>query len=618
LLEFGARTFHTFNDYYTFLMNRYFRRMPPIPTHIYLNPDAMEDINLRIQVARLCRYPSIINILANDDNEQVRQAARENEFWTLIGRYQDIMGFGKRERLEFARTEVKYNLLVMLIFEDDLDVLSTLLHNPAVSLKMLALYSQLLEERGRGRKDAQIFEICRQVLQQKKDEIMKISTLKNAAKDLTNPANVEISLHAFIDADHTVMQAASNILSQQDATIIRKFVYISLDSKLFSSILDQFSVLTELYRFISRRDDLRKISINTLALDQKTLKRGKYRNIADFFISMINRKRRLIVQICAENLTNFDHIIVLTLCQVDSDAELRMLASETIPVDEIINLVNEVSTPRKVFRDILAILERHSDEAIVEMANNAHLRESQRLKESLKEMEIRVQAYFDIIFQSVGYRQIYEYQNVIKSLQAAETQLSKFETLLQSQFGKERQTLKELQRQMQVYFRKEASHIYFDTTPKTMQELEHIAGMIEEIFDLKQMGLDSLRPGTPEDIESEIKSRARIIWQSAISSYLGRIKDLTEMISKKMAKIAIEQVGSLPIELDIEDAIDELEVAFKQKIQCKLAIPCAVCSRRGCAAERFLGEAHFLLRELLDNFSTVQVKETHLPLTILE
>ena len=126
--------------------------------------------------------------------------------------------------------------------------------------------------------------------------------------------------------------------------------------------------------------------------------------------------------------------------------------------------------------------------------------------------------------------------------------------------------------------------------------------MIDEIFKLKEFGLKSLRPGSSADFESEVRSKASAIWRSAISFYLGRIKDLSEMIQKKIAKVAFENERN-NFELDIDSSIEEIEGKYKKSIDCNLKIACAVCSRRGCAAERFLYETRFFISKFLDGFS---------------
>ena len=265
-------------------------------------------------------------------------------------------------------------------------------------------------------------------------------------------------------------------------------------------------------------------------------------------------------------------------------------------------MVNDLSTPKKVFTDVLSILEKHPDENVVAQVEQSRLRESERLKESLKELEISVQAYFDIIFQSLGYNQINEYKTVVRSIEMTDKQIRKFENVLKESLGDKHVELNEIFQKIQKILNNRAKVIYFDTSQKTVRELEYILSLIDEIFKLKEFGLKSLRPGSSADFESEVRSKASAIWRSAISFYLGRIKDLSEMIQKKIAKVAFENERN-NFELDIDSSIEEIESKYKKSIDCNLKIACAVCSRRGCAAERFLFETRFFISKFLDGFS---------------
>jgi hypothetical protein len=173
--------------------------------------------------------------------------------------------------------------------------------------------------------------------------------------------------------------------------------------------------------------------------------------------------------------------------------------------------------------------------------------------------------------------------------------------LLKDTLGSQRDELEEIFQKIQKALKKRAKVIYFDTSQKTVKELEYILSLIDEIFNLKEFGLKSLRPGTPEDIETEIRSKAAAIWRSAISFYLGRIKDLSEMIQKKIAKVAFEHEEN-NFEMDIDSTIEEIETKYKAQIECNLQIHCAVCSRRGCASERFLTETRYFITKFLNNF----------------
>lgn len=588
-------------------MERYFRRQPPLPSHIYLSGEAAEDPVLRKQIAEQCHFPAILNILANDEIDDVRLAVRNNNFWKLIGRYQDILGFAKKERKAFARNEGYPNILVLLMFEDDPDIVEEVLNNPSVSLQMLALYQKLLKERGRGRKDIQLYEIARHILSSRRNQIIKISAIYKAAEEITRAENIETLLSYLADPDRTVGRAIENILFMQDASVIRQFVNYALKNEHFESLLSHFYVLSWLLTFIKKREDLQQTSISALQLDKSTRSKP-FLSITDFFHNLLSKKRSALVKQAGANVTDFDNIILLSLCHVDEDKHIRHQAARILSVEDLLNLVNDLSTPRGVFRKVLNILETHYDENIVQQVHDTHLQESHRLRDSLKELELTVQAYFDIIFQSLGYNKINEYINVIRAIKTLENQFLKFEDLIQKEFSGNQETLHAYLKDIKHLMRRKANIIYFDTGPHVTRELSYIFSLIENIFDLNELGLQSLRPGTPQDIESEVQARARTIWQSAISMYLGRIKDLAEMIRKKITKAARKTEDSAVMEKEMESASLDLEKSYKNKIQCHLSIRCQVCSRRGCAAERFLRETHFFIKEYLDNFTDEPVQ----------
>jgi len=277
VLEFDFISFKDSLEYYAYIMERYFRRQPPIPSHIYLSGEAAEDSNVRRLVAEKCNFPSIINILANDENDLVRQTARENEFWKLVGRYQDILGFGRKERKSFAHNEGRQNIIVMLMFEDDPEIVEEILHNPAISLKMLVLYMQLLKKRGSGRKDFELQEIAKRILIERREQIIKISSIYKAAEKITETENISTLLGCLADHDRTVRRAIENILARQDASVIKQFVNYSLEEEKFDSSLSHFSVLSWLLSFVKKREDLRQTSISALKFNKKPTKnRGFY------------------------------------------------------------------------------------------------------------------------------------------------------------------------------------------------------------------------------------------------------------------------------------------------------------------------------------------------------
>jgi len=589
-------------DYYERMMRKYFRKNPPIPTNIYLSGEVLENEKMRAQVARTCHFPSIINILANDESDLVRTTARKSEFWREIGCYQDILGFGKHERRSFARTEGQANILVLLIFEDDVDVINEVLRNPTVTLNTLVLFQHLLKERGVGRKDEQLYMMARHILNERRDQIIKISQINKAAERIADPININSILDYFTQKDITVRRAIENILSIQPAAVVRDFIYQAMEEQRFKSLLDHFIVLSGLIEILQKREDLKLIPISALKIKEHHKTTKPFRSVADFFINLLIHKRQQVVKQSGQDLTNLHNVTLLAHCHASKEINLRATAAEIMPLKDILILVNEITTPRKVFKEILSILENHPDEAVIEQVRETYMRESQRMRDSLKELEISVQAYFDIIFHSLGYNKINEFLNVVRSIKTTEKQLRGFKELVSAELGEGKQDLEKLLDKVKRILQDRANVIYFDTGAKITHELESIFELIENVFRLREMGIDSIRPGTPQDIESEIRARARIIWQSAISAYLGRIKDLSEMIRKKILQAAGTDIDKSDLERDIWQAGEDLEKSYKEKIECGLVNSCRVCGKRGCSAERFLQETHFFIKEYLDNF----------------
>jgi hypothetical protein len=602
LVQIGGKTFKNFFEYYEYVMKKYFRKHAPVPNGFYLSQEIMEDVNIRMAVARNCHFPSLVSALANDEFDQVRKVAYKNEFWKLLGRFQDVLDFGKRERLFLANHEDSFNLITLFMFERDLEVFNELLKNPFITIEMMDLFLKILKQRSKDRIDEQMIEIVTNIINIRKEENIKVERINQLARQVKRTSSIEQLLKMLGDDDPIIRKIVKSLLNSIDPFVFRKFIYVSLGKAKFDNLLQNFVILTELINICKDRTDLNKISVSSLNTIGLKIRSNKYRYMGDFFLHLLTKKRISVVKSSEQDVTDFSNVTLLSHCHISKDRVLRSLAEEIMNVNLILSLVNDLSTPKKVFTDVLSILDEHPDENMVAQVEQSRLRESERLKESLKELEISVQAYFDIIFQSLGYNQINEYKNVVRSIEMTDKQIRKFENVLRESLGDKQGELNEIFHKIQKILNNRAKVIYFDTSQKTIRELEYILSLIDEIFKLKEFGLKSLRPGSSADFESEVRSKASAIWRSAISFYLGRIKDLSEMIQKKIAKVAFEN-DRTNFELDIDSSIEEIETKYKKSIDCNLKIACAVCSRRGCAAERFLFETRFFISKFLDGFS---------------
>jgi len=277
----------------------------------YLNLENALNENNRINLATICHFPSIINTLARDKNYKVVAAALKNNFWVLVGELQDVLGFGKRERREFARQEVFRIILILLMFEDDLDIIREVLRNASVSTQMLAIFINLLERRGRGQKDQQILKEAQEVLLAKKQRIIKASEINKSRKHLSQ-REYQLSLsQKLADDDKFIRKAVHNILVDMKPELLLQIILLNTMESPKEEILSQFIILSELIQIIEKREDLRKISALKLVADKSAESRFRNLNVTDYFSDLINRKRFALLDQCQEDLTDFQHVLLL-------------------------------------------------------------------------------------------------------------------------------------------------------------------------------------------------------------------------------------------------------------------------------------------------------------------
>ncbi len=602
LLEIGSYSFNTEVAYFQYVIDKYFRKIPPVPTNIYLNQSKALSVENRIQVTQLCQFPSIINTLARDENHQVQEAARENEFWILIGQLQDVLGFEKRERREFARQEVFRIILVLLIFEDDLDVLREVLRNASISTKMISIFIDYLQKRGHGRKDQQLLKEAQIILNEKKQRIVKAAEIRKAHKNLNDAESQKIILSKLADTDRVLRKAIHNILLDVNPELLFHFIQIAVNRAGHESVLIQFIILTELLNLIGRREGLKKLKVRDLR--QSPIKDPEAGNISvyKYFENLIHQQRLEILDNCQDDLTNFDNILLLTNCHCDPEATIRKVAANIISIDDIFSLVSDVSTPQHFFKAVLDSLSEHPDEDIRRRVSATFIEESERLRNRLKELEQSITAYFDIIFNSLGFPQINEYNISIKSIEQTEKTidhlLPRFNQPMKEKIDVTQSAFGEIKKAVEMEIYKINANVNRDG----LNDLSHVADMIQNIIDLKNFGKEGLRPGVIDDIDPELLSRATTIWQSALGPFLGRIKHLNEMAKIKFSILARDFVKTETIQNDFLEVVESFEQAHKEKIDCHLKITCNQCVKRICAAERFLKETQFFIEELLDNF----------------
>jgi hypothetical protein len=397
-------------------------------------------------------------------------------------------------------------------------------------------------------------------------------------------------------------RAIHNFLFDLDTAILYHMIRLAINDIFPDDILKKFTVYTELINLISRRDDLRLIKPEDFKTDDPLSKEISGANLQQYLLRMLTRNRLELLDKCQEDLTNFQNIQLLTTCYCDSDEKIRKVAENIISLDDIFALVNDISTPQHHFKAILNILSEHPDEIVQKRVSATYLEETERLRNRLKELEQSITAYFDIIFNSVGFPQINEYNVSIKNIEQAERTIenltNKFQLPLQDRIAESQSAFSEIKKaiEMEIY------KINSDVSEECLEDIQYIADLTKQIMALKDFGREGMRPGGPNDVDPDLVSRANTIWQSALGPFLGRIKHLNEMIKIKFSLLAKEYEKHESIQNDFLEIVETYEQEHKDKINCQLTIACNQCVKRSCAAERFLSETDFFIEELLDNF----------------
>jgi hypothetical protein len=142
--------------------------------------------------------------------------------------------------------------------------------------------------------------------------------------------------------------------------------------------------------------------------------------------------------------------------------------------------------------------------------------------------------------------------------------------------------------------------LYTEFNDHTLMELEEIHGLLEQVsflgeFDKKSSNGFAIKPGD----EDRVVKKVHAIWRSAISIYLGRLKELNDILRSKFEKLA-QSDSVLTIDFQrVLSMVDALEEKHKREVKCMLPVSCSACSKRGCSSERFLKESILWANELL-------------------
>ena len=230
------------------------------------------------------------------------------------------------------------------------------------------------------------------------------------------------------------------------------------------------------------------------------------------------------------------------------------MVTDIINVDELISLITDNAFPVLRAMKSLNILSQHPFPSIRKRLESATVQLALRSQKRLEEMETTINACLDIVF---------DFGKVVLS-------------------GK------------------------IQNDVNTLKELNYIYELLVMIVNFPGETVKNENFAKAEDPElyKEQHDKVHSLWKATIGQYLGRLKELEEVIRDKWVVPLITGGRHRSREYqDFSRTVRQLEWDYKKAVGCELAIACRKCQNRACASERFLVQIEYLIGEIIEKLS---------------
>ncbi len=140
---------------------------------------------------------------------------------------------------------------------------------------------------------------------------LSASEINKSRKHLSQ-SEYQLSLvQKLADDDKVIRRAVHNILIDIKPELMLEFILLSTKEGSKEEILSQFIILSELVQIIEKREDLRKTAATKILVAQPPDSKFMNLTVKEHFIELINKQRLSLLDQCQEDLTDFQHILLL-------------------------------------------------------------------------------------------------------------------------------------------------------------------------------------------------------------------------------------------------------------------------------------------------------------------
>lgn len=603
------------DQYFIDLINKYFRRNDDLLLEQTLSKISQMDNREKNQFIKRCEYPGVLDKLYETGDSEIKNNIKKTPYFQELGQFIDVLSFNKEERIQFARHDSHKNLYILLLFDRDVDVLNNAIYNQSIAIPVLKnLYSKL-KDRKLGKIDDVYMRIIEEAIQYKKKVERKTALIEDNSLNLDNPEKLANTIAHLLDEDREVIKFSLYALKKAKYSTFHKVItdyplfpesgggendvtIFRLENRLNSIFSGDF------FQDSSTFDVDLSMQVNVFLGEKFDLIKGKV-------AQSLQQRKLKILENCEKDPSDMNNILCLIYMDLEADPKFIPRVNNIMSIEDIFDLIMDDATPRSFVKEGLQLLDRSPNPEVKERVKEIYLSESQKVWVKLKETEVSVNAYFDLIFQSISLPRIQE-QKELKS------RLVDARQIMDNLLKEDSTVTSDLLRYLKIAFEKSDNliknnllgfyHIYDHSTEGELVEIQGLLGQIFYLHDIDNNANTgfAIRPGE----EDKISKKVLTIWRSAISAYLGRIKELSEILRIKYQALDKSSTAGNFDYRRVLSQTEKLEDSHKKRVKCKLPIQCKNCKKRGCSSERFLRETMLWVDELLSIEQTENGEKT--------
>ncbi|GAB4363367.1 MAG: hypothetical protein Kow0042_01190 [Calditrichia bacterium] len=581
------------NQQFEYILKKYYHRHPPLPIQTYLSLIKEKPAAFRREIAQKCRCPEVIDALVKDSHPSVAEDAQKNEYWQLLGQYRCLLSLPTEEKIKFIRREGFQSLLVFLIFETDLKVREELYKHPAISLQMLNLLRHQLLNNRRHEEIEPHLQLIQSVVAMRRRRIFQVTAVFKEARLSDAHQSIHRIFQYILDDDEVVVRSAINVLKHYDYPLLREFIFqenpYNDDPINSEKIWMMLQRLQKYYRLSNK--PLMEIKDSPLNVEFSQ---------QNFLKDILTRKLQLL-NFCSKNMNHTENLITLAHAHVDAQPETLQRVNSILNMEELLSLISDPTFPQAVSFKIMEVLKKHPSQYVHRRLAEIFLEIYERTRQRLREMELSISAYFDIIFSSLGNPEIQQIRQAFKVLDSAKKLTQGF-LLKSSKPQRQAPDVLKFFDTIAQFYQKRLSEIYLDMAENRLEELEEVYELLLMIKDIPQ---DFLCKEGYFELENpsvyyRMLNSTRTIFRSTLGQFLGRLRDLDEMVQRKWIYSITDLKERQLLKHDMHQVMLQLDKNHKSQMKCKLTGACSDCQKRPCAAEHALNRVEFFLGELLD------------------